>query len=1039
MAFNPFITFQKNKRFWMAAILMICMISFVFCTGMRGGMEERIPGWFGRSGPAAIEINGRSYSRRDLENLKTQRNLANTFMKNCADLALKNVSKRWFEERKQVDPQSADDREKRLKLLEGMRSTLSLRKTRPRYFDGGVNFDDLVEFKLWQAEADRLGIHIEDQDLDVLFKSEFFISRDFPLGPAELALAQREAQRDSRDANDTKVRRAVAEEFRVKIAQYALLGAQPYSFFVRRIRQGGDLPYKFADLEMVDQVRAPLTLAQLWDFYKVQRAEFDVSLIPVHVEDFAHNKYDFAKKIGEPNEIQKKDFFEAHKNEPYDPSSDKWSLEIPPKIKIEYVIFDPTTPAYFGPAKAKTLLDVTSPFSFNPMQSLPTVAATYLANAQANKIVLQRKLETLHSYLYRTTPYFAPGSTTSILAWMAKRHPQAAASVVAGSFLSPMDGFGSLASYQAWGMIKSPLEVVPADRAKAAQTKILDKLATNDDEWQAAAHAELKRRARIYRDFLSWSMTGFPLDLAGPFLAMDLPKTPQPFFPFASALPTLPVEAVQTELEDMYARRDLAEAWAQQNILTAKEALKLAGGDAYKFTRDLKKLVKEMKLTYGPPDADKEKYYDRFTISAAPEFEKLKESYLKYVDEINLFEGRDLTPKRMLKPTDFYKMFFDPTEAFSASAKYQAMPWPPEVKPNNSRDLNFVNPRLKNDIPSEDLTRFETHIKESDPNREAPPLQLYRTAELPILFWRTAEINATRPTDYNKIVNDLKTLEELRKTRARLADIEKALPKEKDKQTFDKLKFEEAELKEKERGLKRNAAELTRAEPDLKEILRRVTEGWKFERARNEALSAARNIAVHLINNGNNPAIVREKAANLNKEVIQLAKLTHMQRENRSFAIDYAPPSLPKDKIVYPRDDMIPLVLSLFDLKKPIETGNKDLDEINKELYDLGTKQNLRDKDKFVQIIPDKPRSIFYVAVITSPPRAEPFYFRDVMAGAPFAFLGLNPMRSPRDYFVDRAQEQEAKLYRADFIRGLRKTHEFKEIDPEVRKAFESE
>src|SRR5260370_28016027 len=160
MAFNPFITFQRNKRFWMAAILMICMVSFVFCTGMRGDMSERIPRLWGSTGPAVIEIDGRSISRRDLENIRTQRNLANIFMKHCADMAFKNVSKRWFEENKNVDAKDEEARRQRLGLLFNMRSTLSLRKAKLRYFDGGVEFDDLVEFKLWQPEADRLGINI---------------------------------------------------------------------------------------------------------------------------------------------------------------------------------------------------------------------------------------------------------------------------------------------------------------------------------------------------------------------------------------------------------------------------------------------------------------------------------------------------------------------------------------------------------------------------------------------------------------------------------------------------------------------------------------------------------------------------------------------------------------------------------------------------------------------------------------------------------------------------------------------------------------
>ena len=37
MAFHPLRTFQKNRRFWMAAILLMCMATFVLCTGIQGG------------------------------------------------------------------------------------------------------------------------------------------------------------------------------------------------------------------------------------------------------------------------------------------------------------------------------------------------------------------------------------------------------------------------------------------------------------------------------------------------------------------------------------------------------------------------------------------------------------------------------------------------------------------------------------------------------------------------------------------------------------------------------------------------------------------------------------------------------------------------------------------------------------------------------------------------------------------------------------------------------------------------------------------
>ena len=89
MAFNPFTTFQKNRKFWMAAILMICMVTFVFCTGMKGDMSDRIIQMLGRKGPPVAEVGGHNVSITELYDLRTQRNMANQFMMRCAEAALK--------------------------------------------------------------------------------------------------------------------------------------------------------------------------------------------------------------------------------------------------------------------------------------------------------------------------------------------------------------------------------------------------------------------------------------------------------------------------------------------------------------------------------------------------------------------------------------------------------------------------------------------------------------------------------------------------------------------------------------------------------------------------------------------------------------------------------------------------------------------------------------------------------------------------------------------------------------------------------------
>ena len=89
-----------------------------------------------------------------------------------------------------------------------------------------------------------------------------------------------------------------AAEFRVQVAKMALMASRPQSIYLVSNVQ-------LASLE--PQVRAPVAPEQLWEYYKTTRSEFDVSLVPVRVDDFL-------KEVKPPTEQQLQDFFKAHKD-----------------------------------------------------------------------------------------------------------------------------------------------------------------------------------------------------------------------------------------------------------------------------------------------------------------------------------------------------------------------------------------------------------------------------------------------------------------------------------------------------------------------------------------------------------------------------------------------------------------------------------------------------------------------------------------------------------------------------------------------------
>jgi len=61
MAFNPFTSFRKHQKVWMASVLLLCMVTFVLCTGVGGDLSERLLRMFGpRPG------NGRTGRTNDL-------------------------------------------------------------------------------------------------------------------------------------------------------------------------------------------------------------------------------------------------------------------------------------------------------------------------------------------------------------------------------------------------------------------------------------------------------------------------------------------------------------------------------------------------------------------------------------------------------------------------------------------------------------------------------------------------------------------------------------------------------------------------------------------------------------------------------------------------------------------------------------------------------------------------------------------------------------------------------------------------------------
>ncbi len=73
MVFNPFTSFRKYQKFWMATVLLLCMVTFVLCTGVGGDLSDRLINLFRSEGQPLLTVDGRRVYSKELNAVKEQR------------------------------------------------------------------------------------------------------------------------------------------------------------------------------------------------------------------------------------------------------------------------------------------------------------------------------------------------------------------------------------------------------------------------------------------------------------------------------------------------------------------------------------------------------------------------------------------------------------------------------------------------------------------------------------------------------------------------------------------------------------------------------------------------------------------------------------------------------------------------------------------------------------------------------------------------------------------------------------------------------
>jgi hypothetical protein len=366
MAFNPFRAFRKHQKVLFAALTIMCMITFVLAGS--SGVFQEITGWFGGGGrsPQVAILYGKPVYAHELVQLRQQRELANLFMINaiyqardsaCQQIAedakksklpdktkqeleqLISTRRLWFSlpgfkkdqlqqqistiyrQLMMLHPELPQSESGATDLIQRFQSILIqdfelLQRPGQWYFGDSRNNQDLLDFMIWQRQADRLGIQLNLEDLAALIRQE---TRN-PFTQQDNRKVQGELLRRYRDLRPEMLSSALAAEFRARLAQDAILGVPVMDYA---------------------QYLPSLTPYDFWNFYREQRAESTLALLPIPVASA-----DFLHAAGEPTEKDLTTLYDQAKDRKYNPANPEAGFKQPTRVLLEWVSAEPDSPHY---------------------------------------------------------------------------------------------------------------------------------------------------------------------------------------------------------------------------------------------------------------------------------------------------------------------------------------------------------------------------------------------------------------------------------------------------------------------------------------------------------------------------------------------------------------------------------------------------------------------------------------------------------------------------------------------------------------------
>jgi hypothetical protein len=742
MAFHPMRTFQKNRKFWMATILLVCMVTFVLCTGFQGGdFADWLLRLLGRNrGDAVTTIDGRSVNSRDIDELKLQREIANDYMRKATQLIIREVKLRSEDAGKTRDDKA---REAKLITYGTYQRVLADKLAKSRYFSGGTKLDDLLDFLLWRNQADRLGVRLTEDAVRDLVAEDLYASsvmqqvtvrflgvRNLPdyyatmsqisrWTPQAAAYVQQEVRQTFHQANYRLILDALTDEYRVRIAKMAL-ARSPATTNEPVAANKLLTPDKW--LETYPQLRMPVSPEQMYDYYLKNRNEAEIALIPVSVERYLN-------KVPAPTEADLQMLFDKYRTRRYDPASEEPGFQQPEQAQVSWVSADPKSKFYTHAARTALTLQAVPPTLYNPMQPLATAATSYAAHSAALDTHLMYNYQALR--FQRPEKYEMPGLATPYFAlplYKAMLQPKAeTVAALLGAAAEPTSGYAAFASYQAAAYFPQAKELAPLlqyerdKRWPVGSTLVLTGAASPlmavGMEYAVAEAPTFVRDGKAnYRPgdhhYTPPRQPGFDLNYQG-----------QPvYLPLMGPLK----EEIRAKLEEKQALR-----WAQQTMSEVKTRLEASQGG-----KALKNALYELQGERGDAITvgDTKGFRNPYNIGDDPGMAPLKESYERYYTDVNMIAG--LSGAGMLKADDFAQLFFGAQPFAVGNANlFTPMPWPPSVMQEPNELDKILRPR-------------ETHAQKRD-------LWEVKDAQL-FLFWRTAARPSAPPDKLADVREEVK-------------------------------------------------------------------------------------------------------------------------------------------------------------------------------------------------------------------------------------------------------------------------------------------